>query len=54
MNPHHMVSAAEHDEIWLEISMEKLAAVATEDQVIELIRSGVRLDASSESLAMFV
>ena len=47
-----MVSAAEHDEIWLEVSPEELAQVATEEQIIELIRCGVRY--SRDGLAMYV
>lgn len=49
-----MVSAAEHDKIWLNVQVEELAKVATEEQIIELIRCGVRLDSSTDSLAMFV
>jgi hypothetical protein len=49
-----MVSAAEYDEIFLEVSPDKLAEVATEEQVLELIRCGVRLDSYTDSLAMFV
>lgn len=49
-----MVSAAEHDEIWLDVEPEELAKVATEEQIIELIRCGVRFEAATESLAMFV
>lgn len=49
-----MVCAAEHDEIWLEVSPEELARVATEEQIIDLIRCGVRYDDGTESLALFV
>ena len=49
-----MVSAAEHDEIYLDVDCEKLAKVATETQLRDLHRCGVRYDASSECLAMFV
>lgn len=49
-----IVSCAEHDEIWLEVSPEALAVVATEDQIVELIRCGVRYDSQTDSLAMFV
>jgi len=49
-----MVSAAEHDEIWLTVSPEELEKAATEEQIVELIRCGVRLDSSTDSLAMFV
>ena len=46
-----MVSAAEHDEIFLDVSLEDLAAVVKEESIIDLIRCGVRL--SDDSLAMF-
>lgn len=49
-----IVGCAEHDEIWLEVDPEELAKVATEEQIIELIRCGVRYDEDTESLAMFV
>jgi hypothetical protein len=48
-----MVAAAEHDEIYLQVSPEALEH-ATEAQIIELIRCGVRYDSSTDSLAMFV
>lgn len=50
---HDMVSAVEHDEIFIEVSLDKLAAVATEEQMVELIRCGVRLS-EYDCLAMFV
>lgn len=46
-----MVCSAEHDEIFLEVSLSELAAVISEDQIIELIRCGVRC--SYEGLSMF-
>lgn len=49
-----MVSAAEHDEIYLEIDLDKLADVATADDVIYLQRCGIRLDDYNGGLAMFV
>lgn len=49
-----MVSAAAHDEIWLDIDCEELWRVATEAQILELIRCGVRYDDDVESLALFV
>lgn len=51
---HDIVSCAAHDEIWLSVTPEELEKVATEEQIVELIRCGVRLDGSTESLAMFV
>lgn len=53
-NGQDMVSAAEHDEIYLSVSPERLAAVATREQVIELSRCGVRYDEGIDSLCMFV
>jgi hypothetical protein len=49
-----MVSAAEHDEIWLDVDVGALARVATEDNVLALVRCGVRYDDDVESLALFV
>ena len=47
-----IVSNAQHDEIWLGVDLEDLAKVITPEQVVELIRCGVRV--SDDSLAMFV
>lgn len=49
-----MVSAAEHDEIFLDVDLEKLAEVATADDVVFLQRCGIRLDDYNGGLAMFV
>ena len=49
-----IVCCAEHDEIWLDVEPEELSKVATEEQIIELIRCGVRYDIGTDSLAMFV
>ena len=49
-----MVCAAAHDEIWLDVDVDELAAVATEEDVEYLVRCGVRLDADAPGLAMFV
>jgi hypothetical protein len=47
-----IVAATAHDEIYLAPGLNEIAAVITEDQVIELIRCGVRI--SEDSFAMFV
>jgi hypothetical protein len=49
-----IVSCAEHDEIWLDVSPDELAEVATEEQILELHRCGVRYDGGTDSLALFV
>lgn len=49
-----MVSAAEHDEIWLGIDCEALAVVITEGQVCELRRCGVMYSSEYESLSLYV
>lgn len=46
-----IVQAATHDKIFLFGDPEELARVATEEQIIELIRCGVMFD--EDSLAMF-
>lgn len=47
-----MVSGAEHDEIYLDVDPEDLMAVATEEQLIDLHRCGVRCD-EDYGLCMF-
>jgi hypothetical protein len=47
-----MVSAGEHDEIWLDTDCDKLAEIATEADILTLVRCGVRY--GDGSLAMFV
>jgi hypothetical protein len=50
-----LLSAAEHDEIWIEIEIERLVeAGITVEQVRDLVRCGVRYDSNHDSLAMFV
>ena len=49
-----MIACAEHDEIWLDIDPEILAVAISADQVVELVRCGVRFDGSTDSLSMFV
>lgn len=49
-----MVSSASHDEIYLTIEPKRLAAVINEEQVLELVRCGVRYDSRNGGLCMFV
>ena len=49
-----IVSAASHDEIWLDVDCDKLAEVATDDDILMLVRCGVMFDSSTDSLSMFV
>jgi diadenosine tetraphosphatase ApaH/serine/threonine PP2A family protein phosphatase len=48
-----IVAGAAHDEIWLDTDVDKLIAVASEDDIVTLVRCGVRYDEDIESLAMF-
>lgn len=48
-----IITSSEHDEFYLEADCETLFERATEEQVIELIRCGVRFDNSLESLCMY-
>lgn len=48
-----IVAGAEHDIIYLSVSLEDLAAVATADDVTTLRRCGVFVDTEADSLAMF-
>jgi len=49
-----MVSAAEHDQIFFDVSLEALAPVITEEQVRELVACGVHTDEYGEGLSSFV
>ncbi len=49
-----MVSCAEHDQIWLNVDLDRLAAAATLEDVANLQRLGVMLDSSTDSLSVFV
>lgn len=46
-----MVSGASHDEIWLDVDPDKLAHAATEEDILYLVRCGIRY--SDECLGMF-
>lgn len=48
-----IVNGAEHDKIWLSPTLEELAQVVTEEDVIALIECGVFLDDEVDSLSMF-
>ena len=47
-----IISAAEHDQFYLDVDYDKLAEVATEAQIIDLIRCGVLFD-EGDGLSMF-
>jgi hypothetical protein len=49
-NGSDIVSAAEHDQIWLDVSEEQMETL-TEPQILELVRCGVFID---EGPSMFV
>lgn len=49
-----MVCSASHDEIWLDVNVEKLAKKATPEFIRDLSRCGVWYDSEIDSLCMFV
>ena len=48
-----IVSAAEHDEIYLDVDMKALAKAATEEDIQGLVRCGVRYSDEYDCLVMF-
>jgi hypothetical protein len=48
-----MIEAAEHDVFYLNIDVDTLDAVITDEQILELVRCGVRMDTEYHCLAMF-
>jgi hypothetical protein len=49
-----IIGCAEHEAVYLSIDVDELAAVVTEDQVVELLRCGVRYDSSLRLLYLKV
>lgn len=49
-----MIDGADHDIIYIITDAQKLAEVATEDDIRYLVRCGVMYDEDNESLTMFV
>ena len=47
-----IIVSAEHDKIWLSTDMEMLAKVATDEDILYLVRRGVMYD--GDGLTMFV
>lgn len=39
-----MISAAEHDQYWLDVDVEGLAEIITDEQILDLVRCGVNCD----------
>ncbi len=50
----HIISASEHDVIYLGVGLEELVEVISEEQIIQLIRCGVLFDEHRECFTMFV
>lgn len=48
-----MVEGAEHDKIYLNADCDQLAKIATEEDVLTLVRCGVFFDSATDGLAMF-
>lgn len=49
----NIIGAAEHDIIYLSIDCEKLAEIATEENIHDLVRCGIMYDFDCDSLSMF-
>lgn len=48
-----MVADAQHDEIFLQVMPDEVAGVATEQDVVDMIRCGLRYDSDNDSFCMF-
>lgn len=48
-----MIGVSEHDEFYLGVDPDSLNAVATDEQIRELVRCRVRYDESTSSLCLF-
>ncbi|AMM23150.1 hypothetical protein [Variovorax sp. PAMC 28711] len=48
-----LISASEHDEFYLDIDCDAFAEKATDEQIRDLQRCGIRYDSELDSLCMF-
>lgn len=48
-----IIGHAAHDQIFIGVEIEELAKVITEEQILELVRSGVSYDSNYDCLYMF-
>ena len=48
-----MIDGAQHDVFYLNVAPEELGEVATEEDILDLIRCGVHYDDETDSLAIF-
>lgn len=48
------ISAAEHDQVWLDADIDKLIEVASDEEIQRLIGCRLRYDSKTEILFMFV
>lgn len=48
-----IIGGADHDIVYIDVNVEKLAEVITLDQIIELKRCGVHWSSDGDGLAMF-
>ena len=49
-----IIAAAEHDQISLDVDIEKFSAIATDDLIRDLVRCGVQYEADIDMLCMCV
>lgn len=49
-----IISAAEHDQIWIEVDPEELSKQASDEDILTLIRCGIIYSSSEDSFYMFV
>jgi len=52
--PSDIIACAEHDEIWLDVDCDGLNEKITNEQILQLVRCGVRYDSDVDSLTMYV
>jgi len=49
-----IVAGAEHDEIFIDVTPEAVAEGASSEDILNLVRCGVRYDSDTDGFAMFV
>ena len=49
-----IICAAEHDQIWLDVDVERLNEIIADEDLRTLVRCGVRYDEQNDALSLFI
>ena len=53
-SPRDIVASVEHDEFFVDVVLQQLVGIATHEDILDLIRCGVKFDRATDSLLLSV